>query len=412
MKILLSAYACHPFVGSESGVAWNYARELAKKGHEVVILTKNKEKEKLFASEIAKLELKNVHIIYYELPKFFRFFYRPATGLEHLYYFFWQLGLYFFVKGILKKQSFDVIHHVTLGVFRTPSFLWSFKLPFVFGPVGGGENYPFRLKKNLPFKFLATEFFRDAVNGLISFNPFLYLTFLRSRLILCRTQDTLRYIPKKFHNKCFIQMGIGYDYSKWIRNVEETPQLQSPTFDLLYAGRPLYWKGIHLVIQSYALLLSKGINARLTIVGCGDPGWAKKVAIKHQVLDSINWLGEVETSTLYRTYQDADLLIFPSLREAGGTVAIEALCFGLPVVCLDLGGPSLIVNEECGCIIKTKNQREEEVVAQIATEVEALIDDPDLYKQKREMALLQSKRYSWEQVVSNTYSQIEMSCLP
>ena len=35
-----------------------------------------------------------------------------------------------------------------------------------------------------------------------------------------------------------------------------------------------------------------------------------------------------------------DFLLFPSLHDSGGFVVLEALCHGMPVLCLDLGGHS------------------------------------------------------------------------
>ena len=41
--------------------------------------------------------------------------------------------------------------------------------------------------------------------------------------------------------------------------------------------------------------------------------------------------------------EDADVFIFPSLHEEGGWAVGEAMAIGLPVVCLDRGGPPVIV---------------------------------------------------------------------
>jgi glycosyltransferase involved in cell wall biosynthesis len=51
-----------------------------------------------------------------------------------------------------------------------------------------------------------------------------------------------------------------------------------------------------------------------------------------------------------------DFLLFPSLHDSGGFVVLEALCHGMPVLCLDLGGPKEIVSLDSGLIIKTDAQ--------------------------------------------------------
>ena len=45
-RILLSAYACQPYRGSEEGVGWNWALELINRGHEVWVLTQSNSKKK------------------------------------------------------------------------------------------------------------------------------------------------------------------------------------------------------------------------------------------------------------------------------------------------------------------------------------------------------------------------------
>jgi glycosyltransferase involved in cell wall biosynthesis len=51
---------------------------------------------------------------------------------------------------------------------------------------------------------------------------------------------------------------------------------------------------------------------------------------------------------LFEQYQTHDLLVYPSLHDSSGNAVLEALSFGLPVVCLDLGGPAQIVTSESG----------------------------------------------------------------
>ena len=50
MKVLISAYSCEPGRGSERGVGWNVAREVARR-HEVWVLTRPDESKEAFESE-------------------------------------------------------------------------------------------------------------------------------------------------------------------------------------------------------------------------------------------------------------------------------------------------------------------------------------------------------------------------
>ena len=400
MRVLLSAYSCLPGFGSEPGVGWNFAVELSNLGHDVIVLTRASNRKRIENGLIEP----NVAFLYYDLPKWISSHYRKASASDHIYCFFWQIGAYFYLRKFLRKTSVDVIHHVTLGVFRTPSFLCLFSPPFIFGPIGGGENYSLKLKRSFPLPLLIAELSRDVVNVVFSMNPLLLMTFHRSQLIICRTKDTLRYIPKRFHNKCIIDLGIGHRYGAGIAK----PKLSLPSsLKLLYAGRPLHWKGIGITVKSFAKLKECGVPASLTIIGIGNSDWAKKEARKINILDAIDWRGKVEYEELIKLYGESDLLIFPSLREAGGMVAIEAMAYGLPVICLNLGGPQEVVNHDCGVVINVDDMNESQLIKSMTESISGLHQNRQLLSGMKSGALSRSKHYSWRLVVQRIYQQIE-----
>jgi glycosyltransferase involved in cell wall biosynthesis len=72
----------------------------------------------------------------------------------------------------------------------------------------------------------------------------------------------------------------------------------------------------------------------------------------------------------------SDVLLFPSLRDGGGTVVIEAMSAARPVVCLNAGGPGLHITESCG--IKVDPQSPPKTVADLAAALERLYLDDGL----------------------------------
>ena len=92
-KVLLSAYACEPNRGSEPGVGWNWAIEIAKRGHDVVVLTRKNNREVIESNENTPF---NLNFIYYDLPSSLMWL-KKVFGVQ-LYYFLWQIGACFFVK--------------------------------------------------------------------------------------------------------------------------------------------------------------------------------------------------------------------------------------------------------------------------------------------------------------------------
>ena len=78
LKILLSAYACEPGRGSEQGVGWNWARQMAKE-HEVWVVTRANNRMPI-ETALAWDPLPNAHFVYYDLPRWARRWKRGPFG--------------------------------------------------------------------------------------------------------------------------------------------------------------------------------------------------------------------------------------------------------------------------------------------------------------------------------------------
>lgn len=404
MNILLSAYHCAPNLGSESAVGWNYAVQLTKMNNKVVVITSDSRKQ--FFSNTNEHDQLGIEVIFFSLPAWAKRLYKPNTASEHLYYLFWQVGLFFFCKNILLDRKIELIHHVTLGSFRVPSFLWIYNVPFIFGPVGGGEDPPGTLLKNLKDEHIAKEKFRKWMNKLFVFSPFYILNLYKSKLILLKNQDTLKYIPKAFHHKCKIDIGIGV--APKVEAIELGQKHKCQKFKILYAGRLLYWKGVHLSIKAIAGLKEHNKDIEFTIVGSGpDEQWLKQLASQYQVQDLIRWVPKVEQRLLFQMYQDYDVLLFPSYHDSSGLVVVEAMSYGLPVICLDLGGPKEIVDSSCGIIVTTEGKHEEAVVRDVSMAISDLIENPHNLYCMRQQAMQKAGTLTWEKVVKRSYGLIQ-----
>lgn len=131
----------------------------------------------------------------------------------------------------------------------------------------------------------------------------------------------------------------------------------SPRF--LYAGRLLYWKGVHIAIRAFAEIVRQIPNARFTIVGAArnDPGSKLEDEVKqNDLLGSVEFIRQLPQNALFELYRSHDLFLFPSLHDSGGFVVLEALSHGLPVVCLDLGGPRDLVTANSGVVVRNNGQ--------------------------------------------------------
>jgi hypothetical protein len=139
LKVLASAYACEPDKGSESGVGWNWVKQIAR-FHEVWVITRKNNRQPI-EQALLQEPMDNVHWLYFDLPHWARFWKKGQRGM-YLYYYLWQVGIYKIGKRLHEEVDFDIVHHVTFVNYWTPSFLTLLPVPFIWGPVGGGESSP------------------------------------------------------------------------------------------------------------------------------------------------------------------------------------------------------------------------------------------------------------------------------
>lgn len=142
LRILLSAYACEPDIGSEPGVGWNWARALIRRGHEVWVLTRanNRKPIERAVERLSEDERTRLHFIYYDLPAWAAWWKKGGRGVQ-LYYALWQRNILPVVKAAHVVHEFDLVHHLTFGVWCQPTRLYKLGIPVIFGPVGEGSRH-------------------------------------------------------------------------------------------------------------------------------------------------------------------------------------------------------------------------------------------------------------------------------
>ncbi len=398
MKILLSAYACEPNKGSEPAVGWQWMLALANQGHYVTVITRENNRSAI-ELEIAKLAIR-VQPVYFDLPAWCRQWKHWPGGL-YLYYFFWQLGAYLRAKAEHRKTPFDVVHHITFVTFRQPSFMGCLGIPFILGPIGGGESSPRQLRNAFSFMGKIREYTRSFLILLVPIDPFMNFTFSRASLIACTTNETLQKIPKRYHSKCLVLPAIGITISDNASPVAQAPI--SPSF--LFIGRLLYWKGLHLLLRAFPAVLQRYPNTTLTIIGEGeDAAWLKHIALTFAIDHNIRWISQLAHNEISSAYLNHTAFVFPSLHDSGGLVVLESLAAGLPVICLRLGGPGVFVDSSCGISIDPTNCSEDDIQQHIADAMLKLIEQPQIRQQLSAHCRHRASQYTWQSAADVLYS--------
>lgn len=353
MKILISAYACEPDKGSESEVGWSWVKYLSKTKNKVFVITRSNNRK-----NIEKKKIKNINFLYYDLPSYLYFILKGGKSKSHTYLFFliWQFGAYLKYKKFINKYNFDYIHHVTFVTLRFPSLFSFCKSNFILGPVAGGEFISFKQIKYFTFKGVFFEILRKLSNIQIKYSILNYFIFKLSKKIILTSIETKNLVPKKFHKKCLIMPAISnnkinYNFKK------------KKKFRMYFAGRLDEIKGIEILMKVFKRINSFNNKIVLNIYGDGSE--------KKKIIDFININNLRENVFLHKplTQKDYlkqikknDLLIFPTLRDSGGYVILEALNNNIAVISTNAGGPKTIVTKNSLGIVDVKNNSRSKII--------------------------------------------------
>ncbi|EKQ68643.1 glycosyltransferase [Leptolyngbyaceae cyanobacterium JSC-12] len=373
MKVLLSAYACEPGRGTELGVGWNTVREVARY-HEVWVLTRPDDGREAIEAELAQNPVPNLHFVYFTLP-IWGSGWKWGQGAFQIHYYLWQIQAYFVARRLHRDIGFDLAHHVTFVKYSTPSFLSLLPIPFIFGPVGGGEVAPKSFYRDFSLKAKIYEFLRDLTRWLGEIDPFTQLTVHRSALAWATTADTAKRLIAMGGNNVQVLSQVGL-LPEEVSQLEQFSVSDEVPLRFLSVGRFLHWKGFHLGLRAFAQA-ELPPEAEYWLIGKG-PEAAKLQALAAElgIADRVKFFDEMPRTDLMHKLGTCLALVHPSLHDSGAFVCLEAMAAGRPVVCLDLGGPAVQVTAETGFKIPAHDP--DQAIQGIAAAMTQLAHDPVL----------------------------------
>jgi glycosyltransferase involved in cell wall biosynthesis len=335
-KYLAFAYACEPAEGSEPGAGWMWARMLAQSA-ETWVLTRANNRKQIESSLRSTPERDKIHFVYVDLPAWLRFWKRGTRGVLP-YYMLWQFAALKAARRLHQTVSFDVVWHLTFANAWLGSAAWLVGPPFVFGPVGGGVGTPWNLVPSLGLRSVLSELVREIARASGRYlNPLARMAWRRARLILVQNQETARWLPAPDRHKARVFPNVVLSD---LLASNRSPGSRPTT--AMFAGRLIGWKGVALAIRAISQLPAW----RLLVCGKGpDEGRLRRLVSDLDLEDRVTFTGWLPRSEVLRLMrEEAGVFLFPSLHDEAGWVVVEALMAELPTVCLDRGGPPLLIN--------------------------------------------------------------------
>ena len=263
----------------------------------------------------------------------------------------------------------------------------------ILGPLTGNIYYPPAFRAREPF----THALRRRIHKLSQWivGAFVRDKPLYERILVsggARTRESLTWAgaqPAQFAD--VVDSGIN-------EKILSLPPIehQGANYRFVCNGRLVPHKGVDLAIRAVARaqtpvtldIFGKGPEAEPLARLIEELGLQDRVAMR-------GWLAShdelIEEMRRFRGF------VFPSLAEANGIVVQEALAMGLPVICLDWGGPAVLTTDETARRIAPTGP--DAVVDALAAEMDRLAEDPDLANQRAKAGLDDARaRFGWSAV--------------
>jgi glycosyltransferase involved in cell wall biosynthesis len=382
IRVLLLAEACNPTWTSVPLVGYNFARALAdREDLDITLVTHIKNRNALANDPICKRV--RLHIIDNEWLA--RPMYHLSTWLRGGEKLAWTLntalawpGHIAFEQTVardfaqqLRRREFDLIHRVTPLTPTIPSPLASrTSVPMILGPLNGGLPWP----REFPELIAQEREWLTRMRGCYRLLPYFRSTYKNAAAVIAGSHHTAREIPQYFRGAKYYLPENGIDLTKFPLANGWTPP--ASRFQFVTVGRLVPYKGVMLTLEAFASspVLRK---TKFLIIGDGPQREELEQYIRAQQLnDAVRLIGFCEQRELTNYLRTSQAFVFPSLREFGGGVVLEAMASGLPSVIVNYGGPAELVNRECAVLLPL--QPRQELVANLRLQLEQLVEQPDL----------------------------------
>jgi len=346
--VLLSCYACDPRKDSEPGYGWAAVSSIAQRIEAPVIVVTRRKNIPHIVGECEKIGISNIIPSGIEAPRLLQKLKRGHLGV-HYYYYVWQLFAFFHARQLCREFKVTLAHHITFMTLRT-NFVPFLVVPNLVGPVGGAQLPPFGKdwRKILGFK----DSLRTFSILLMRCSP-IWRAFIKriDRLIIANSDN--EWIIQNIGRRPIETFQIP-SYAKLYKpqsNAVSECSNDVEELRVLWLSRLERWKGLELLLR--AIQGVKGdVPIKLSVVGRGhDLEYFESATRSLGICEQVSFLGFISEDQKFEALSSADVCVFTSLHETTGTTIFEYMEFGKPIIALNCGGASSILDDQCAFLV-------------------------------------------------------------
>lgn len=326
-----------------------------------------------------------------------------ATAVGSLTYPYFEYLCWKNFKSELLEGKYDIVHRITPVSPTAPSYLAKklkkIGVPLVVGPLNGGVAWPaeFRDLQHKEKEWLSHA--RNAYKLLPGYRS------LRqdSACVIAGSMATKEQLPENIASKTLYLPENAIDRKRF--SLQNTSNYELP-IKAAFVGRLVPYKGADMAIEAMEELAHEG-KMTFDIYGNGPEEEHLKQLVKAKGLDNkIIVHGFVPNNELQAKLVNADIFVFPSIREFGGGVVLESMALGVVPVIADYAGPAELVTEESGYVVPMGPR--DKLINGFRKQLEEICKHPEDLINKRSAAIERiNTYYSWDkkaEQMMNIYS--------
>ncbi len=245
----------------------------------------------------------------------------------------------------LRAGGYSLVHRVTPLTPTAPSLLSrrcaQAGVPFVLGPLNGGVPWPAGYDESRRREKEWLSYVRGAYRWL----PGVQSTYRHASLVIAASDFTLGDLPGAYRSRYCHLPENAVDPRRF--HLQAQPYTGGP-LRVCFVGRLVPYKGADMLLESCAHWIREG-RVLVDIVGDGpDRAKLESIVQERHLGTGVTFHGWLPHDRVQEVLSQAQVLGFPSIREFGGGVVLEAMALGVIPLVVDYGGPGELVDDTVG----------------------------------------------------------------
>lgn len=163
----------------------------------------------------------------------------------------------------------------------------------------------------------------------------------------------------------------------------------------LVAGRMIYRKGITFLLDALERIPEES-GYQVRIVGDGPElkGLKERCRNNHNLSSHVHFTGMIPYIEMEEEYKQANVFIMPSIRETTGTVLLESMSKGVPIITINRFGGATLLDENSAWLYGGTDQ--ESYIQNLKNAIIECISCPAEVERRGENARKKVESYTWQ----------------